>query len=161
MDIKQTIDTLIDISKEKEENLKNLLLLTQKQEGYIKNGDLENLTGSIEQKQLIMEHINQLDIHFLNKYNELRKALGVTSIEDMKLQEYPSLKELKVYISNIMILLKKMEKLDKNNTERLKVDFNKVKEDMKRLKAKQQGSKAALSYMKKYASVQGVFIDHK
>ncbi|QZY54289.1 flagellar export chaperone FlgN [Crassaminicella profunda] len=161
MEIKQMIDELINISKKKEKSLKELLVLTKKQEGFIKNGDLENLTVVIEQKQLIMEHINEIDISFLNHYNGLKKALNIASIEDIKIEKYPSLKELKLHIGNIMLLIKNMQKLDENNTIQLNIDFDKVKQDMKKLKTKKQTSKIASSYMKKYAGVQGVFIDHK
>ena len=64
MEIKQIIDTLINISKNKEESLKTLLELTKKQEGFIKNQDLENLSAAIDQKQSLMENINQIDLDF-------------------------------------------------------------------------------------------------
>ncbi|MCT4619777.1 MAG: flagellar export chaperone FlgN [Marinisporobacter sp.] len=161
MEINQIIDILIDLSKKKEEYLKKLLTLTKKQEGFIRNGDLENLAVSIKQKEEIIKAIDQIDIKFLTNYNGLKNTLGVNAIEEIDTGKYYSLKELKLYISNIMMLLKQMKKVDQTNTEQLKVDFNKVKQDMKKLKEKKQKEKMASNYVKKYIGAQGVFIDHK
>ncbi|TCO76445.1 flagellar export chaperone FlgN [Marinisporobacter balticus] len=161
MDLKVLIDELIYASQKKEMNLKTLLDLTIAQKSFIKNGDLDKLATAISQKQSTIEKINQMDIDFLNGYNRLKRSLGVTSIEDIDVVKYPALKELKLNISNIMGLLKQIEEIDQNNTKNLKIDFEKVKMDMKKLKEKKQSTKIASSYTKKYAQVQGVFIDHK
>lgn len=161
MEITKIIDVLIDISKQKEVALKKILGLTIQQKGFIKNGDSKNLSQVISKKQYVIEKINQMDIDFLNSYNRLKKSLGVTSIEEIDGVKYPSLKELKYNISNIMIILKQMEEIDKKNTQNLKLDFEKVKMDMKKLKAKKQSSKITSSYTNKYTGAQGVFIDRK
>ncbi|QXM05192.1 flagellar export chaperone FlgN [Crassaminicella indica] len=161
MDKKQIIDELINISKKKEEALKELLDLTKIQEALINNQDLENLAEVINKKQMIMKSIDDIDMHFLGIYNRFKKALGIRAIEDIDTSKYPALKDLKLNISNIMILLKAIEDIDKRNNSQLHAAFDKVKEDMKKLKAKKQSSKIASSYQRKYAAVQGVFIDHK
>ncbi|QEK11330.1 flagellar protein FlgN [Crassaminicella thermophila] len=161
MNIKDTIDLLIDISKKKETALKKILNLTIMQEGLIKNNDLEKLGDLLKKKQYLIEKINQMDIDFLSNYGRLKKSLGITSIENVNVEEYPSLKELKLHIQNIMKSLRQIDEIDKRNTKNLQIDFDKVKEELKKIKAKKQSSKIAASYMKKYASVQGVFIDKK
>ncbi|WZL73762.1 flagellar export chaperone FlgN [Clostridiaceae bacterium 35-E11] len=161
MDSSKIIDVLIDCASKKEEVLRELLQMTINQGNWIKRGDLNQLEETIKQKQLLIEKINHLDGLFLQYYPQLKKHLNIESIEKVDIRQYPVLRQLKLHIGNIMKLLEEIRSIDAQNTENLKEDLNKLKADMKKIKIEKQGAKIALSYTKKYADVQGVFLDNK
>ncbi|WP_053955801.1 flagellar export chaperone FlgN [Inediibacterium massiliense] len=157
MRIEDLIDILIEISIKKEGALKKILHLTIAQETLSKNGDIEKVKATIEQKKKIIHQIHQMDIDFLSSYSKLKNLLNVESLEEIHTKEYPSLKELKIKIEDITGFLKKIEEIDKRNTIQVKTDFEKLKKEMKDLNTKQQESKIASIYAKKYAQIQKNF----
>lgn len=161
MKIEELIDVLIDLSHKKENHLKEMCSLTEMQEDSIKNEDVDGLTGMIEKKRVLVEKINYIDVLFLENHNQLKKSLNISSIENMDVKEYPRLKELKLSIGNIMELLKKIDIIDGRNKEKVKIDFEKVKAELKNIKGKKKSAKITSSYQNKYIGAQGVFIDHK
>ena len=161
MDIKERIDQLIEITGQKLNALQELLSLTVTQGNSIKIGDLEGLATIIEKKQDVMNLINGLDAHFLEQYAHLKKALNIQSLEEINVRVYPTVASLQQNVGKIMVLLKRIEEIDRQNNTHLNQDFEQVKEQMKKAKAEQQSNKIAASYTRKYADVQGVFIDSK
>jgi len=161
MNMEALIIELNEISKKKVDCVQDLLRLTTIQKILIKNGDIERLSEFIDQKQAVMEQIHNLDIVFLEHYNQLKKNLKINTFEDVDVVRYPAVKELRKYIQRIMELLKQIGDLDSQNKENLRLDLDKIKDEMKTLKAHQQGAKITSSYKSKYVGGQGVFIDNK
>ncbi len=161
MDIKERIDQSIEITGQKLLAVEELLNLTVTQGNSIKTGDLEGLSVGIEKKQDLMNRINGLDTQFLDQYAYLKKALNIQSFEELNVREYPRVAFLQQNVGKIMVLLKRIEEIDRQNNVHLSQDFEQVKEEMKKAKAEQQSNKIAASYTRKYADVQGVFIDSK
>lgn len=161
MDIKERIDQLIQASGQKLNALEELLNLTIAQGNSIKAGDLEELSLLIEKKQDVMSRINSLDTQFLEQYGYLKKSLHIQSFEEINVREYSTAALLQQNVGKIMVLLKRMEDIDRQNNAHLERDFEQVKQEMKKVKAEQQSNKIAASYTRKYADVQGVFIDSK
>ncbi|WP_129600304.1 flagellar export chaperone FlgN [Anaerophilus nitritogenes] len=157
MHINDLIDILVEISIKKEGVLKKLLHLTIAQETLSKDGDIEKVKDTIEQKKKTIHQIHQMDIDFLSSYSKLKNELKVESLAQIHTKKYPALKELKRSIEDITGFIKKIEEIDQRNTIQMKTDFEKLKKEMKDLNTKQQGSKIASIYAKKYAQIQKNF----
>jgi len=155
------ISALIEIAQRKEDHLQEMLKLTTTQRIFIKNGDMERLSEAIDHKQLVMEQIHELDLAFLEHYNQLKKKFQIQSFEEMDVNKYPNLKDLKLNIQKILQLLRQIDGLDNENKQSLKADLEKVKDEMKKVKKQQQSAKIVSSYQNKYVGGQGVFIDNK
>ncbi|SHI62565.1 FlgN protein [Geosporobacter subterraneus DSM 17957] len=161
MDSKGRIDQLIQISGQKLNALEDLLNITVMQGNSIKTGDLEELSTLIEKKQDLINLINGLDVQFLEHYTHFKKMLHIQSLEEINAREHPTVAVLQQNVGKILVLLKRIEEIDRQNNVHLSKDFEQVKEEMKKIKAEQQSNKIAASYTRKYADVQGVFIDSK
>lgn len=161
MDNIEIISKLILLTQKKEEYLGEMLRLTTVQRILIKGEALDKLAETIENKQRLIEEIQDLDIEFLKHYTGIKNSLNIRSIEEIDVKEYPHLKELKLHIQNTLELLNKIDALDKENKEKLSAEFEKVKEEMKKTKLKQQSTKLATTYQKKYLGGQGAFVDNK
>lgn len=161
MDPKGRIDQLIQISGQKRKALEDLLNITVMQGNRIKTGDLEELSALIDKKQDLINWINGLDVQFLEHYTHLKKVLHIQSLEEINAREHPAVAALQQNVGKILVLLKRIEEIDRQNHAHLNKDFEQVKEEMKKIKAEQQSNKIAASYTRKYADVQGVFIDSK
>ncbi len=161
MDIKERIEVVLELTGQKIARLEKLLEFTILQGNSIKAGDIEGLSSQIEKKQNIMNLINSLDAKFLEQYTLLKKELHIQSFEEIDAKVYPSAAALQKNVGHIMILLKKIEEVDRQNSSHLQQDLEKLKLEMKKNKAEQQGNKIAATYTRRYADVQGVFIDNK
>ena len=159
--MKNNIETLIDICCEKENELKKIVKIAFLHQDAIEKEDMEELYKVNEQKQSIMDHINKMDIKFLTQLEKLKSDLGITSIGDIDVNAFPRIKDLKEKISDVMMLLRRIDELDKKNTLEMNKRFDKVKENLRTSKAQKQSRKITASYSKKYSSVEGIFIDHK
>ncbi|MBF8982955.1 flagellar export chaperone FlgN [Lutibacter sp. B2] len=159
--MKNNIEPLIDLCCEKENELKKIVKIAFTQQDAIEKEDMEELDKINEQKQSIMDQINKMDINFLTQLEKLKSDLGIASMGDIDVNAFPRIKILKEKISNVMMLLRRIDELDKKNTVEMNKRFDKVKENLRKSKAQNQSKKIAASYTNKYPSIGGVFIDHK
>lgn len=161
MDSRERIEIVFELTSQKIVRLEKLLEFTIQQGNSIKAGDLEGLSSLIEKKQNIMNLINSLDVKFLEQYALLKRELHIHSFDEIDVKAYPKIASLQKNVGHIMILLKKIEEVDRQNGTHLQQDFEKLKVEMKKNKSEQQGNKIVANYTRKYADVQGVFIDSK
>lgn len=161
MSINHVIESLINLSEKKLTALEELLKVTMLQNNLINTDQLDSLLIVIEERQSVISRIDEIDVAFLHKYAVLKKELGTTSLQEVNLTEYPSLRVLRTHTDTIMGLLKDIDNLDKLNHESLKEDFETVKEELKKVKLEKQRSKITYAYKSKYAGVQGVFVDNQ
>ena len=89
--------------------------------------------------------------------------MGVKSLEEVDVQEYPEISSLKLSVKEVMNLIGEIDKQDKNNISDVKLEMNKLKEDMKDIQIqskviKNYGISSVSSYGKDY---QGFYIDGK
>ncbi|MDF2546596.1 MAG: flagellar protein FlgN [Anaerosolibacter sp.] len=161
MDINTLVEVLINLSLQKQKSLKELLGVTTLQSNLINNEQLDSLMTAIERKQQIIHNVNVIDIEFLEKYNNLKEKLGIQTIAEANIKEYPVLNILRTHINAIMELLKEINEIDEINKEKLNKDFSKVKEELKKIKAEKHSAKITSAYKNKYKGVQGVFVDNR
>lgn len=161
MSIDSNIRFLVEISKQKYAMLEELHSITKSQNISIKNQTIDILMKEISSKQEIMNSIDKLDIEFYSKYKSLKKELKISSLEEVKVSEYPKLQELKDITASIMSMLKDIDQQDKKNKGILNKDIDKIKSEFKQVKNNISNSKKIYSGYNKYSHSQGVFIDNK
>ena len=111
-----------------------------------------------------MTSIDEIDKTFYDKFVELKFVLGIKSIEEIDITEFPEVSELKSSVQEIMLQLGDIDKLDKQNLNEVNVEIVKLKNDMKQVQTqsrviKNYGSASKVSaYGKDY---QGFYIDSK
>ena len=107
--------------------------------------------------------IDDIDKKFYAEFQGLKLHLGIKSLEDVDINEYPEIASLKFSVKEVMDLLGEIDKQDKNNISNVKTEMDKLKEDMKDLQTqskviKNYGTSSVSSYGKDY---QGFYIDGK
>ena len=150
---------LVKINLEKGDKLDNLLELTKLQSVDLSSNSLNSLLDHIHQKQEVMNNIDELDKRFYHNFVELKTILGVSSIQDIKIEEYPEISQLKESVARIMDKLTAIEGLDKANIKTVNEEIDKVKGDMKTLSSQTRARKGYASAYK--SDSPGFFIDGK
>lgn len=158
METKNAINFLIEVSETKYNVMKEIYELTKKQKVDIENGNGDSLLSDIEKKQEKIEEVNSLDKQFYSIYIKIKQMLNINSIEEIDINKYPNIKDLKNQVANVLEITKKIDEVDKINMDEVKKEFEKVKNEMKSLK---NNVKASRGYNTKYNYAQGVFIDNK
>lgn len=153
---KELIDSMIYISKEKLEYLGIILKLTKVQKKHIGKEDMLSNDEILDKKDEIIKKIDVLDREFLIKFSELKKKCNIKDINELNVEEYPALKELKDTIREISSTLMAISILDEENNKALKESLEKIKTNLKKIR---KGKKAYKGYNKTLGS--NIFIDEK
>lgn len=160
---KLKIEELVNLNNNKRNYLKKLYEITKLQTIDISSNSLNSLLDHIKQKQDIMNEIDNIDKKFYTQFQDLKLHLGIKSLEDVDINEYPEIATLKFSVKEVMDLLGEIDKQDKNNISNVKTEMDKLKEDMRDLQTqtkviKNYGTSSVSSYGKDY---QGFYIDGK
>lgn len=160
---KAKIDDLVSLNVMKSNYLSKLKEVTKLQSIDISSNSLNSLLDHIREKQEIMNKIDEIDKKFYTNFQELKLCLEVKSLEDVDINEYPEISNLKLSVREVMNLLGEIDKQDKININEAKLEMNKLKEDMKEIQThskviRNYGTSSVSSYGKDY---QGFYIDGK
>lgn len=158
MEIRTSINLLAELTETKYQIMKEIYELTKKQKVDIQSGDADELVRDVEKKQEKIEEVNSLDKQFYTVYVKVKQMLNINSIEEIDVNKYPEIKELKIHVEKVLEVVKLIDNIDKINNEEVKKEFEKVKSEMKNLKTSVRANKV---YNTKYNHAQGVFIDNK
>ena len=162
--IRAKILDLISLNHKKSSALRRLHEVTKLQTVDISSSSLNSLLDHIKEKQDIMNSIDEIDKTFYDKFVELKLILGIKSIEEIDLAEFPEVSELKSSVQDIMLQLGDIDKLDKQNLNEVNVEIVKLKNEMKQVQTQSKviknygGASKVSSYSKDY---QGFYIDSK
>ena len=116
MDLNSIVDDLIKITKEKSRYLEEIYVLTEGQTIAIEEDNIEDLNELIEGKQLKIDHIKELDIKFEGIVTQIKKEFGVKELSELSCENTEQLQE---EIQNIYAVLRKINLVEKENTEAL------------------------------------------
>lgn len=150
------LDRMIKLSKDKKVFLREILKLTKDQKVFIQDEDMDGINNIISQKEKLMSSIDLLDINFLSLYKEVKELEDINSLDEINVNKYSNLKELKESIGNINILLSNISVIDKENTEIMKNNLENIKLGLKHVK---EVKKAYKGY--NYESEASILIDEK
>lgn len=160
MSLEVLIIELLELSERKKVLLQILLELTKAQQQIVEADaeDLYEINSVIEDKQKVIVEIDGIDLLFLEKYNQLKQALGFSSLDSVVSEPVTGFKELKQKIQEVMQLMEEIKKLDDINMTTAKLNLNKIKEQLKVINV---GKKATNSYGTKYQENMSILIDKK
>ncbi len=158
MKTEQLINYLLRLSDAKLLLMKDLLETTKKQGQILDLEEAEDLEDLIREKQKLIEKIDVLDKEFVEKYDDLKKKLGVDKLQDLEGKELSGFQDLKSRIGEIMDVIHEISPLDQNNNEKIKGNILKIKKNLKTIKT---GQKALSEYNKPYKENPSIFLDKK
>ena len=158
VDTQEIINYLLRLSDAKLTLLKKLLNISRDQERILSTDEAENLDQVLEKKQGVMDKIDLLDREFLDKYDILKKALGIGNLQELEGQNIPGLDKLQERIREIMEVLGEINIIDENNTKKIKENISKLQGNLKTI---QTGKKVISGYGKPLEETPSIFIDKK
>ncbi len=162
--IRAKIINLISLNHKKSTALIRLHEVTRLQTVDLSSSSLNSLLDHIREKQDIMNNIDQIDKIFYDGFVELKLLLRVKSVEDINIEDYPEVNELKNSVQDIISQLADIDKLDKQNLNEVNGEILKLKNDMKQVQTQSRviknygGASKEASYGNDY---QGFYIDSK
>lgn len=150
------VDELIKISKEKSNLLNSMLQLTKEQKKAIEDDNIEKINYILDLKDDLIKEIDKLDGEFMLHFSELKKKNSVTDLNELNLEKYPNIKELKSIVSEVTSTLVAISMIDKENNDMMTKNTEDVKAQLRRVK---EGKKAYKGY--KNFDGGSMFIDEK
>ena len=148
---------LIDLTKKKIENLKQLYDLTEKIGVAITSNDLEELKKLLVSKQQIIERINEIDKDFIPLYNTFKKENKIESIFEMEDNVIGDASKLKGLFIDAKALLDKIKEKDDSNIKEINKVFEKVSDKLEEFSKNKEGY---VEYLR-YYTPESYFIDKK
>ncbi|ERM91764.1 FlgN family protein [Caldanaerobacter subterraneus subsp. yonseiensis KB-1] len=148
---------LIDLTKKKIENLKQLYDLTEKIGVAIGSNDLEELKKLLVSKQQIIEKINEIDKDFIPLYNAFKKENKIESIFEMEDNVIGDASKLKGLFIDAKALLDKIKEKDDSNIKEINKVFEKVSDKLEEFSKNKEGY---VEYLR-YYTPESYFIDKK
>lgn len=153
---KEKIDELITISREKYRLLEDMCKYTIDQKEYIEKEDMDGLNELLDKKDDLIKQIDKLDISFLNIFSQIKKEESIENMDELDIEKYPNLKELKDVVTEISSTLMALSMLDKENNENIKQKLKATKMELKKVK---EGQRAYKGYNKTVTG--SIMIDEK
>ena len=114
---------------------------TSQEYNCVSEENLEQLGSLLKEKQELMSEIDYLDRKFLVEFDELKKELGVSSLENIDMEGNSSLDSLKLNTEEILDILKKIERLDKKVQQKISKLRNDITMEMTKIKKHKQVNK--------------------
>ena len=152
----EKILNLISLAKKKNELLNQIILLTKNQGEEIEGEKYEDLNRTLWKKDSIIKKIDKLDASFLEIFYKLKKENSIDDINELNVDDYPQLKELKKETKEIMSNLLTISMLDGKNNEAIKIKLKKAEKDLKKIRL---GKRAYKGY--NYKMTESLLIDKK
>lgn len=128
------INSMIEVSLEKEKLLNEFLDSTNIQSKLIGEEEFEKLDDLISKKSGIMKKIDKLDNQFVRELEEFKTLEGIQSMEDIDGAKYKNLKQLKSTIERIGEILKEIYQVDSENTKLISRNLDGVKSELRHVK---------------------------
>lgn len=155
MDLNSIVNDLIGITKEKCRCLEEIYVLTEGQTIAIKNESIDDLNDLIAGKQLKIDHLKELDIKFDGIVNQVKKEVRIKDLSELMCENAEGLQE---EIRNIQAVLRKINEIEKQNTDIL----NEMKDKLHgKITHTNKGKIAMMQYSGGSNYMNAVFFDKK
>ena len=129
---------------------------TIEQKEYIEKEDMDGLNELLDKKDDLIKQIDKLDISFLNIFSQIKKEESIENMDELDVEKYSNLKELKGVVTEISSTLMALSMLDKENNENIKQKLKATKIELKKVK---EGQRAYKGYNKTVTG--SIMIDEK
>lgn len=155
---KEIINNLIKLLDTKKVYFDQILDITNKQKIDIETNDADHLPELVNEKQQVIDKVNQIDNAFSIQFDLLKKTLNVDNLEKIDFVKYPELKGLKQRIEDIMGMAGNVMALEKENSAKAEEIFENIKGQLKNLK---RGKISLRAYDRPIDNIDGVYLDKK
>ena len=149
------LNKLQALTQAKKDNLNALLELTQSQQESIEAENTENLIAMVEEKQVIIDKIDQNDKEYEEVFAAMKETMGISSLEGVKSTDFLKLQD---ETRELVSIINSIQDLEKENSRKLQEQMNELKTKMKQV---QQGKQSIKGYGGKTPEGDGHFIDKK
>lgn len=156
--IDNIIDKMVDLLKIKNNKLLDILELTNKQSDAINSQDDGLLNMYIDQKQTVIDRIDEIDQVFLGHFNTLKTQLGIDSLDEIPAGKADGFKALKNEVNNNHKVIEQIISKEKENNIKIKAEYDDIKSKIKEISS---GKKLTSAYEHRNTLADGVFIDKK
>ena len=156
--VNSIITELLRLVDDKSQSFDKIMEITLEQKKDIEDNEANNIEELVNQKQSVIDKIDEIDKSFSEAFNLLKKQLKVSTLEEVDFTKYPVLKILKLKVVEIMSLAQKIIKIEETNKEKLALKMNELKKEMKQLSV---GKKSIKAYETPVMRNDGVYIDKK
>ncbi|WP_432662710.1 flagellar export chaperone FlgN [Wukongibacter baidiensis] len=147
------IDSLIEILNIKLELLQGIYDLTCDQAQKLKDENIDGYIKILDRKEIRIKKIKELDEKYNDGLEKIKESYNTEDLNDIQGSE--KVVDLK---QNIQKVLKNIYDVDKSNSEKFNLEFEKVRSKMVDFK---KGKKVTSNYYKVPTQVGGYFIDNK
>lgn len=161
---KPSLISLINVLEEKQEILQDLLELTARQKEILSASDDQMNQKAhlslIEERNRIMEVIDELDKGFLKDLEKAKVEVGCQALDQVPSGTFEAdqVKNLQNVTKNIQLLLNEVVDLDNENREFMKSMMVKMKSEINQI---QKGKKAIHGYANTKQQQPSIFMDKK
>ena len=162
MDSKQTIVKLVELLAQKRILMKNIYDITKEQKSQMKRKNIDVFLATLKKRQLLMDEIDVIDAEFYRYFVQMKKLMGVDSLDNVDTIKHPDLKNVKDGVREVLELVREIKSIDEQSSSMAGESMERLKSDMKALQQKKHmGNKISSGYASTYRHAQGVFIDNK
>jgi len=152
------IAELLSLIDQKSRLFDTIMEITLEQKRDIEESSADNIEMYVKKKQEVIDSIDGIDRTFSEKFDLLKKALNIDSLENADFAKYPALKELKLKVEGIMALAGNIVVIEEANKEKLNFIMNGLMKEMKQLKV---GKRSIKAYESPAINNDGIYIDRK
>ncbi|HWR61110.1 MAG TPA: hypothetical protein VN580_05825, partial [Clostridia bacterium] len=136
------IAELLSLIDQKSRLFGTIMEMTVEQKRDIEESSADNIEMYVKKKQEVIDSIDNIDRSFSEKFDLLKKALDIDSLEKADFAKYPALKELKLKVEEIMALARDIIVIEEANKEKLGFLMSGLMKEMKQLKVGKRSIKA-------------------
>jgi len=154
----QKMKILINILQEKKTLLEEICLFTEKQADVITEDGLDDLKKLIDEKQQRIDKLKELDIDFVEALDDLKKNVGIESLEEPAAANIPWAGILRQKTVELVNLIEKISLIEKANNKKANDLLKSFGDQIKRINC---GKKVSFAYVPKPYSQPSYFIDKK
>jgi hypothetical protein len=158
MQQQQILNQMIALSQKKLEMLIELKKYSENQYEAFKSGDLDSVENILNKKDELIQYIQKLDDAFLMSSDNLKKLLGITTLEELSKTSLSGRDQLKKQIESITEIVDSIITLEKSSYENASVIKNELKD---RIQNVYTGKKMTSAYHTKPVSNPAYFFDKK
>ncbi len=152
------IEKMVNLLNTKRQKLLDILEITKRQTLAINNKEDESLDKYIDDKQAIINDIDDIDKQFIECLNILKSQLGIKSLDETPKDKLEEFKLLKTCINENHTIIEEIISIEKENSVKLKAEFDDIKEKIKEISG---GKRIVSAYENRPVYNDGAFFDKK
>lgn len=156
--ILKVCDELEQILIKKSEKLNKIYEFTTLQKTAIEEQDDKRLHEYTDEKQKLIEGIDNLDKDFLGRFEAIKSELGIDTLDEIDSKKILPFKKIKDAININYQLIEKIFSVEKENNIKIKQEFDDIKGKIRQISG---GKKITSAYEQKDTLSDGVFFDKK